>query len=129
MEMQNEKQAVEALLAELAEALNAADTASIPLFYAEDGVFMPDGYKVLTRNELLKTGNSYLKRTGFKISFFITNVVINEPYAFVNAIAKTQTAEPLTNAASRDFFVLRKVSGEWKIYRYMFNHVKYNNVK
>lgn len=128
MDIQSEKQSVERLMLGLAEALNAADISSIPSFYAEDGIFMPDGFKVLTQDQLSKSGNSYLKRNRFKITFFIQDIIINEGYAFVDATAKTQTTDPVQNktvlTTSRDFFVLRKINREWKIYRYMFNHVK-----
>lgn len=128
MDIQSEKQSIERLLLGLAEALNSADISSIPSFYTEDGVFMPDGFKVLTQDKLSKSGNSYLRHTGFKIIFFIQDIIVNDGYAFVDATAETQTTDPAhcktVVTTSRDFFVLRKINGEWKIYRYMFNHVK-----
>jgi ketosteroid isomerase-like protein len=128
MDIQSEKQTVEKLLLRLADALNSGDISSIPSFYTEDGIFMPDGFKVLTQDKLSKSGNSYLKRTRFKITFFIQDIIVNEGYAFVDATAETQTIDPVKNklvlTTSRDFFVLRRINGEWKIYRYMFNHVK-----
>jgi ketosteroid isomerase-like protein len=126
--MQPEMQAAEKLLADYAQALNTANAAAIPSFYTQDGVFLPDGYRQLAVADLKKSGSSYLQRSNFRISYEIKNVVAENGYVFVDAQAKTTSHDPATrlekNLNSLDFFVLRKEGAEWKIFRYLFNHVR-----
>jgi ketosteroid isomerase-like protein len=122
-----EKQIIK-LLQEYAFLLNSAHIDLIPTFYTEDGLFMPDGLKNLTRLDITKrTSGNFLKKINFKIEYTAKSIVVQDSYAFVLAAAKTSTKNALTGdineKTSRDFFVLRKESDNWKIYRYMFNNV------
>ena len=129
MQSQHENQ-IEELLSAFATALNVADVSLLPSFFSADAVFMPDGFKILTAADLQNTGNGYLQRAHFQIDFKIKELLIDLPYAFVraNAAAKMEDSgtHQLITQQSRDFFVLRKDNEEWKIFRYMFNHVKVN---
>lgn len=122
----NEEMEIIRVLQEYASSLNAIQSDLIPEFYAEDGVFMPDGLKMLTKSAIKKkaTGN-FLRKTGFNIEYTTESIVVNGGYAFVEAIAKVSTLDILTRAknekTSRDFFVFCKEGTKWKIYRYIFN--------
>jgi ketosteroid isomerase-like protein len=128
MQTQNERQAAEGLLRAYAEALNSATTALIPSFYTQDGLFLPQGSKALTFTDLPQRSVSFFKKVRFYIDYSLKDIAVDKGYAFVEATAKTRTTDLATNQeltqTSRDFFVLRKEQEEWKIYRYIFNHVK-----
>ncbi|MEN5085921.1 nuclear transport factor 2 family protein [Sphingobacterium faecium] len=123
---------VENQIAELLEgyvlAINDAQTASIAAFYAEEGLFMPEGFKTLTKQDLSREKSSnFLRKTDFKIEYTIEKIEVEDNFAFVSATAKTSEKESVTNDAvikqTRDLFVLRKEESSWKIFRYVFNNI------
>lgn len=125
--MDTEKIAIEKLLIDYAETLNSANTALIPAFYTEDGLFMPDGFKEWSPKDLSKNSKSFFKKNRFQIGFDLPQTILDGEFAFVHTMAKTTTTDLGINKevslTSRDFFVLRKGEDGWKIYRYIFNNV------
>jgi len=125
---QQDTQAAKRLLAKYADAVNAADRKTIASLYSEDGLFMPEGVTSLTKKDLIKNRKGSFKNIRFLISYAIHDVVISNQYAFVIAIATTSATDRANNKettqTSRDFFVLRKERDEWKVFRYIFNHVR-----
>lgn len=126
MENQVENQIAE-LLKGYALAINDAQTASIAAFYSEEGLFMPEGFKTLTKQDLSpKKSSNFVRKTDFKIEYTIEKIEVEDNFAFVSATAKTSKKESATNDAvinqTRDFFVLRKEECSWKIFRYVFNN-------
>lgn len=128
MQTLHEHPSIQSFIAGFAAALNTADTTAIQSCFSADAVFMPEGFTVLTGRHLSHVGNGYLTATHFNITFEVVNIVIDNNYAFVqaNASATMRDRKTLqaTSQQSYDFFVLKKVDSEWKIFRYMFNHVK-----
>jgi ketosteroid isomerase-like protein len=124
-----EKEAISTLLGNFAQVLNNRETAAIANFFDQDAVFIPDGMKkIITGNQLGKTGNGYLKRADFKIGYTIKDITIENQFAFVEAFAATtqnriSDLKPVEKR-SIDFFVLKKLNENWKIYRYIFNNVR-----
>ena len=128
MSFEDEINSVQQLLTAYADTLNTANIALISVFYTADGLFMADGIKTFTMQDLSTRNNgNYIKRTKFHIDFTVEDIVLDTRYAFVQATAIVTTHDPLTGQQSakqsRDFFVLRKERKAWKIYRYMFNYV------
>ncbi|QEM05036.1 hypothetical protein DIU31_016490 [Mucilaginibacter rubeus] len=74
MSTTNEKLAAEQVLHGYAEVLNKADIALISSFYAFDGLFMPDGFKTLSKKDLDAVSGKFLKDGNFKINYDINNV-------------------------------------------------------
>ncbi len=129
MNTNNEEQKLTRFLDSFAGALNAADVASIPSFYSEDGKFMPDGVKTISRlDKLAKSAENNLSKIAFQIQFIIEDIQIDGHFAFITAKANTSQREARSelpvNKTTRDFFVLKKHGADWKIYRYIFNNVK-----
>lgn len=125
MENQVEHQIAEVLKG-YALAINGTQTASIPTFYSKEGLFMPEGFKILTKLDLSSERSSeFLKKTDFKIEYTIETIDVEGNFAFVSATAKTSKKGKATHDVvikqTRDFFVLRKEESSWKIYRYIFN--------
>jgi ketosteroid isomerase-like protein len=110
-----------------ASALNAGDIKRVLSFYSDEGIFMPEGFRTLKKNEIGKSRSKFLAEKKFNIEYENLNITINENYAFVEAIAKT-SENHLKNLSkiqktSRDFFVLHREDHYWKILRYIFNNV------
>ncbi|RZL00116.1 MAG: DUF4440 domain-containing protein [Hymenobacter sp.] len=128
MQLHSPTQAAEQLLAHYAEALNAANPALLPTLYTADGVFMADGVATLPAGALPGKGNSFFAKSRLHISYAVEDVTVGGAYAFVRATARTATTDLATGRevarTSRDFFVLRQESQDWKIYRYLFNSVR-----
>jgi len=129
MNTQEEKQTVERFITAYAEVLNTANRDLIPTFYAKDSLFMPNKMKTLSGHDLrTTTTGGFFKKVSFHIDYSVNDIAVDDRFAFVQALAIATTTDLLTREqsakTSRDFFVLRKDDGEWKIYRYMFNNVK-----
>lgn len=126
MNTQTDRTAVEALLADYAAALNAANTAIIHSFYTEDGLLLPQGQQDLNKAELVTRSESFFRQQRFRIDYSLPETLINGDYAFVQTIAKTssegQKNGQVEEKTSRDFFVLKKENEAWKIFRYIFNN-------
>ncbi|MXV51151.1 hypothetical protein GS399_09235 [Pedobacter sp. HMF7647] len=128
MDKQQDEQAVEDLLHRYSQAISASRSDLIPDFYTTDALFMPEGYKPLTRETLAGGNPTPFIRNKYLISFSIENVVIDHHFAFVNAAAQTKMIDLKnggeTTKLSKDFFVLQEYNEEWRIFRYMFNNQK-----
>ncbi|SHH91827.1 hypothetical protein SAMN05444671_4274 [Flavobacterium sp. CF108] len=129
MNCQKEKEAVSAVLGNFAQVLNTGQCVSIPEFFAHDGIFIPEGMKmIIGRDQLGKTDKGYLRRSNFKISYTVKDITIDGQYAFVEALATTTENRvsdlKLEKKTSTDFFVLKMAGEHWKIYRYIFNNVR-----
>lgn len=129
MNYTKEKQAISTLLDNFAQVLNSAQTKAIPDFFDQDSIFIPEGMgKFIGIDTLGKTDEGFLKRANFKISYTIKDITVENNYAFVEAFASTveNRISDLNSVkkSSIDFFVLKNVDDNWKIYRYIFNNVK-----
>lgn len=121
----NAKQTAENLLTNYAEVLNTTNIPAIAGFYTSDGLFMPEGNRSIKAYDLAKTGERYLKKHNFHISYDIQNVSEENGFVFIEANATTifnaNGGVEAIHTSSRDFFILRKEDTAWKIYRYIFN--------
>lgn len=125
MNTQNETKTIRDFINAFGEALSMSDHKQISTFYAADGLFFPNNFPTISRDQLNKAKGAFLKNRKFKVNFNVSEVVLKENLAFVQAIAKattTQLGDDVSiTVVSRDLFVLSKADNEWKIFRYMFN--------
>lgn len=126
MESNNTKIAVQKVIENHVNILNNAAVDKLYTCYSKDAIFTPDGHQKLYYSDIanLKSGRS-LKNCQFEISYEFEELDIDNNYAFVNAVAitKTKVKNTVTSKKSNDFFVLKLVGTEWKIYRHTFNNV------
>jgi len=126
MESNKTQIAVREVLENHAIILNNAAVDKLYTCYSEDAIFTPDGHQKLYYSDIanFKSGK-YLKNSEFQISYDFEDLSIDKSYAFVNAVAitKTKVENTVTSKKSNDFFVLKLVGKEWKIYRHTFNNV------
>lgn len=122
-----QQQEVQTFIANYAEVLNSGNSELILHFFAERGLFMPDGYPTFTAGEkFMKSSTSFFRKNTILINYEINDISIEGDFALVNSNASTTstdlTSNKKTTRNSRDFFVLQRESGEWKILRYIFNN-------
>ncbi len=121
-----ERQAIEATLLQYQKALNESDVKGILELYAPDGVFMPSGAPSAIGTEEIRAAYEYVfTNIRLDIKFTIDEIVQSGDYAFARTTSRGQVtilAEGVTTPEeNREFFVLQKHDGAWKISRYMFN--------
>lgn len=129
MEQTTEKTAIEKLLFSYRDALNESDVNKVLPLYTADGIFMPSNAPSAIGQEQVKASYEFVFKTiQLKIEFFIDEIVINGDYAFARTTSKGTTLIHANGQTvpeeNRELFVLQKVSGQWKISRYMFNKMK-----
>ncbi len=123
------QKSIEALLKSYEIALNASDTKSVLKLYAADGVFMPSEAPTSIGQEAVEGAYNFVfSQIKLNIEFFIDEIEVTGDLAFARTISKGTTdvlAAGITiPEENRELFVLKKVNGEWKIARYMFNKMK-----
>jgi uncharacterized protein (TIGR02246 family) len=124
--MEHIKESIQLRLAAFADALNSNNRESIAGFYTQDSLFMPDSNKTMSKETLLNSSSQgYFKKLKFHIEYTVKDITVDDRFAFVHAAAQTTTTDLVngqeSSTSTRDFFVFRKESDQWMIYRYIFN--------
>jgi ketosteroid isomerase-like protein len=125
MNNQQETKSISDFINAFSEALGRSDNKIGSTFYTEDGLFLPNNYPTISKDQLDKAKGTFLKNKKFNITYVIDEIVVKENFAFVQAEATATTTELNDDLSftvvSRDLFILNKIDNAWKIYRYMFN--------
>ncbi len=121
-----ERQAIVATLLQYQKALNESNVKGVLELYTPDGVFMPSGAPSAITTKEIRAAYEYVFATiKLDIKFTIDEIVQSGDYAFARTTSRGQVtilAEGVTTPEeNREFFVLQKHDGAWKISRYMFN--------
>jgi uncharacterized protein (TIGR02246 family) len=123
----SDKEAITALLACYAEALNASDTDAVMKLYTEDGVFMPQNFPSSVGADAVRQAyDAVFHAIQLTVKFHIKEV---EPVSSEWAFARTNSAGTVSihatgqssTEANQELFVLHNVDGDWKIARYCFS--------
>jgi uncharacterized protein (TIGR02246 family) len=126
-EESNDRRAAELVVRQYMDFLHAADTDSIMKLYDDDAVFLPadaptaagkikirESYVGIFKNVNFPEGDSSVEEVTLHGDLAIVRLATK---ATVLILAKQQRIE----SNGREFFVLKKVQGSYKISRYMFN--------
>jgi len=130
IEMKTAKTAIEKLLFNYQDALNASDVNMVLPLYTKEGVFMPQGGPSAIGQEELKGSYEFVFKTlQLNIKFQIDEIVmVDENYAFARTISRGTQLIHATGIRgeeeNRELFVLQVENGTWKIARYIFNKMK-----
>ena len=121
-----EKQKIEALLSEYENSLNTSNAKLAQSLYTKDGIFMPtEAPSGFGSEGILKSYEYVFSQIQLNIKFFIEEIQVEGNMAFAVTSSKGTTLIKATGdtipEANRELFVFEKVTGEWKIARYMFN--------
>ena len=121
-----EETKIEKVLSQYESALNSSNTKGAVALYADDGIFMPtEAPTAQGREQLLAAYDQVFKQIKLNIMFSVDELRVNGNTAFARTVSRGEVTI-LANGAkvpeeNREFFLLEKIGGEWKIARYMFN--------
>lgn len=127
MEDQTAQIAIEKSLSIYFDALNKSNVQQAVGQYTGDGVFMPTGFPTATgTSELTTAYENVFKAIQLNVTFKVEEIVsLDDSVAFVRTQSSgTQLIHAngqKTEELNREFFLMRKDNGVWKIARYMFN--------
>lgn len=106
--------------------LNQGDASLIQAVYAEDAVFIGQPFPTATgRDEIVAMYAGFLSQLDFNVKFEVLEVEVDGTLGFIRTrstgtiVPKGQT--PSGPEQNREVFVVKKIDGAWKIYRYIFN--------
>jgi ketosteroid isomerase-like protein len=124
-----EKEAIEKTLNTYFGSLNASDVKTAVGSYTTDGVFMPTKFPTATgTDQLMVAYGNVFKAIQLNVTVKIEEIIIRDDIAFARTLSNGTTLIHATGETTpeenREFFLLRKDKGEWKIARYMFNQPK-----
>lgn len=106
--------------------LNEANVDLVRSTYADDAVFIGQPFPTATGIEAIAgMYTQFLSALDFKVEFDILEVELGDELGFVRTrshgtiVPKGQT--PQGSEGNREVFVVKKIKGAWKFYRYIFN--------
>lgn len=124
-----ERAAIEKILSTYFGSLNASDVKTAVGSYTTDGVFMPTKFPTaIGTDQLVVAYGNVFKSIQLNVSVKIEEIIVRDDIAFAQTLSNGTTLIHATGETipeeNREFFLLRKDNGEWKIARYMFNQSK-----
>jgi len=107
-------------------ALNGSDVREVIKNYSQDGVFMPSGKPTsVGRDNVIQAYEYVFQALDLNVEFHIDEIVRRGDLAFVRTTSdgkiKLLDKNITIKNNSRELFIMKRMDGDWKIYRYMFN--------
>lgn len=120
------RKAIKHVIQSYGKALNNADVKDAVAVYADNAILMPDKLPTVKGRAALK---AFYRRTFKKIKFHTRFTIDGISVFGDHAVVRTHHLKGSTlriNGVSkpdtdREIFVLKRINGQWKIWRYMFN--------
>ncbi len=117
---------IQALLQTYQRSLNEANVELVKSVYSDDAIFIGQPFPTATGiDEILALYADFLSKLDFNVAFEILEVELGDNLGFVRTrshgtiVPKGQT--PKGSDGNRELFVVKKIDGAWKFYRYIFN--------
>lgn len=117
---------VQALVQTYQRSLNEADVDLVRSVYADDAIFIGQPFPTATGVEaIVALYADFLSKLDFNVDFDILEVELGDNLGFIRTrshgtiVPKGQTPEG--SEGNREIFVVKKIGGAWKFYRYIFN--------
>jgi uncharacterized protein (TIGR02246 family) len=113
------------LLQSYEEALNATNTEKVMLLYSDNPVFMPQHAEAQVGYEQVKSAYNFVFSTiKLDVKFTIHEIEELGDTAWVRTTSKGKTTilknGDVIDEGNNELFILKKIDGHWKIYRYLF---------
>ena len=106
--------------------LNESDLDEVRSVYADDAMFIGQPFPTATGIEsIAATYADFFSKLTFDVKFDIQEVELSGDLGFVRTrshgtiVPKGQSPEG--SEGNREIFVVKKIDGRWKFYRYIFN--------
>lgn len=117
---------IQILLQTYQRSLNEANVDLVKSVYADDAIFIGQPFPIATGiDEIVSLYADFLTKLDFNVEFEILEVELGDNLGFVRTrsngtiVPKGQT--PKGSEGNREVFVVKKIDGAWKFYRYIFN--------
>ncbi len=106
--------------------LNEADVDLVRAVYADDAIFIGQPFPTVTGiEEIVALYADFFSKLDFNVQFDVQEIELSGDLGFVRTrshgtiVPKGQNPEG--SEGNREVFVVKKIDGEWKFYRYIFN--------
>jgi len=117
---------IQALMQTYQRSLNEGNVDLVRSVYADDAVFIGQPFPTATgKDHIAALYADFLSKLDFNVKFEILEVELGDNLGFVRTqsvgtiVPKGQT--PKGTERNREVFVVKRIDGAWKIYRYIFN--------
>ena len=119
-------EAIENLIQTYQRGLNEADVNLVRTVYAEDAIFIGQPFPTTTGIEaIVALYADFLTKLDFDVRFEIREIELSGDLGFVytrsHGTITPKGQKPEAGEGNRELFILKKVDGSWKFYRYIFN--------
>lgn len=106
--------------------LNEANVDLVKSVYADDAIFIGQPFPTATGiDEIVSLYADFLSKLDFNVEFEILEVELGDNLGFVRTRSSGTIAPkgqtPQGAEGNREVFVVKKIDGAWKFYRYIFN--------
>ena len=119
-------QEIQNLMQTYQRSLNEADVDLVRVVYADDAIFIGQPFPTATgKEEIVALYADVFTKLDFAIQFDVQEIEFSGDLGFVRTrshgtiVPKGQNPEG--SEGNREIFVVKKIDGEWKFYRYIFN--------
>jgi len=117
---------IQTLLETYQRSLNEGNIDLVRSVYADDAVFIGAPFPTATgKDAIVALYADFLSKMDFNVKFEVLEVELVDNLGFVRTksagtiVPKGQT--PRGSEGNREIFVVKKINGAWKFYRYIFN--------
>lgn len=117
---------IQALMQTYQRSLNEGNVDLVRSVYADDAVFIGQPFPTATgKDHIVELYADFLAKLDFNVKFEVLEVELGDNLGFVRTQSvgtigpKGQT--PKGTERNREVFVVKRIEGAWKIYRYIFN--------
>ena len=117
---------IKTLLRTYQRALNEADLNLVKSVYANDAIVIGQPFPTATGIEaIVALYTDFLSKLDFNVQFDLLELELSNDLGFMRTrshgtiVPKGQ--HPEGSEGNREIFVVKKISGAWKFYRYIFN--------
>jgi uncharacterized protein (TIGR02246 family) len=107
-------------------ALNEANVDLVRSVYANDAVVIGQPFPTATGIEAIAALYAdFLSKLDFNVQFELLDLELGNDLGFIRTRSKgtivPKGQKPQGSEGNREIFVVKKISGAWKFYRYIFN--------
>ncbi len=119
-------QEIQNLLQTYQRSLNEADVDLVRAVYADDAIFIGQPFPTATGiEEIVALYADFFSKLDFNVQFDVQEIELSGDLGFVRTRSHGTIApkgqNPEGGEGNREIFVVKKIDGDWKFFRYIFN--------